>query len=237
MARQREPNPYNTRARAVESALRDYAASARVHVSSISRAQAREILKERGLYSSEGSLSRDLAAIRKAQADFGGPRTAWARPNTATVVIDGQQYAATRWEHIPERVWRQGGYDIGVRIGGEIISVRVATGARDAGRARALALDAIYKKVADWRRKRQKRRGGGGWISRCQLCGMQEPELYDERYGWICYDCASRIEEEQEEEDSGGGDMWDQDEDTPDPDLDIRVLVPTERARWARYIS
>ena len=231
----REPNPYNSRARAVESALRDYAASTRVHVSSISRADAREILKGRGLYSSEGSLSRDLAAIRKAQPDFGGPRTAWTRTNTEFIDIDGRALAATRWEFIPGRVWRQGGYTIAARLGGEIVSVHIAVGARDVGAARAMALNALYEKVDRLRRRRLRRSGGGmPWTSRCPLCGEGEPEVKTEAYGWICQTCADRLESEGPVVATPGD--WGQTWDTDPADLDIRVIVEAERAPWARYM-
>ncbi len=65
-------NPYNDRASRVADALMQAAHAANKTPGQLTRAEAREIPKMKGLSTSEGAFSRDLAAVRNDL--FGGPR-------------------------------------------------------------------------------------------------------------------------------------------------------------------
>jgi len=200
------PNPWNERAARVADALMLAAHERKVAVQDLSRKEIREILKVRGLYTSEGSLSRDLAAIRKTLPEFGGPRTPWARGASKVITINGQQRVLVRADLLPARAISNSDRQF-VLFGrdGNAVSVKVKVYKGDRKeqilmRARSRALEVMH---AD----------GSGAVPYpaasprfCPECGRPTMD------GGLCAECAEALgdeaweddDEEEEEEEAGG---------------------------------
>jgi hypothetical protein len=222
------PNPWNDRAARVADALMLAAHERKVAVQDLSRKEIREILKGRGLYTSEGSLSRDLAAIRKTLPEFGGPRTPWARGASKVITINGQQRVLVRADLLPARAISSDRQFVLFGGGGNAVSVKVKVYKGDRKeqilmRARSRALEVMH---AD---------GGSGAVPYpaasprfCPECGRPTMD------GGLCDECAEALgdeaweddDEEEEEEEEGG----------VDDDIDElwAVLDDDEARRWVR---
>lgn len=167
----RLPNQYNTRAAMVADALRDAATARNVSPAALTRAEMRAILQTRGLYTSEGSLSRDIAAVRRGGgAEFGGLRTAWAIKEV--VAINGKTYVKKSIFDVQKRDLDR---IAAVGVGKYVRWTSAARLAGDAPRVRAqlFALSDGVRAAARARLASQPRAplGRGGGSPYCVICG------------------------------------------------------------------
>ena len=186
----RTPNPYNARAARVAEILRGYAREAGRPVADLSRKEIRAALQQAGAYTSEGSLSRDLAAIRKNLPDFGGPRTRWAATGESIVVIDGQTYRRRSLQQLTRRdIGRVAG--VVAQRGGVAGVLRLAVDLRDLDMPAARG---VLAQAQDEARRRLERRLGRSaqpfhpFSPRlCAMCGVLT------YHGALCENCVSEL--------------------------------------------
>ena len=197
-------NPYTLRSLQLENALREEAERRNVAPSALSRAEVRAIARERGLYTSEGSLSRDLAAIRRERpGDFGGPRRGQRGPERDDLVtINNRTYIRRRLGDLTAADARRvvalgvlqadGSWEIRRARSGAGATAQMEDGQR---------LAALHNEAASWL---DKRRLVGGGIKRpspapCIVCG-ESPSWEDPA---ICAECAAGLDAEYDEDEVG----------------------------------
>lgn len=208
MPRRREPNPWNERAREVAEIILQYAQENKVSPDSLSRAQIRQLLKEKSTeqkkyYTSEGALSRDLAAIRKYGKeygkDIGDPRRYWASTNYKEVFLDGEQTYAVKLMAVPKAGWR-GSVTVGALVGDTLVFVGfMASGDPGVDRQRATTL--LTQKIKEVQKDHQQWVKKKPYRSKCAICGVNEPDVYDPDYGYVCIPCLESLSLPLDDED------------------------------------